>query len=101
MNHVYRWTTTRYGPLADRLQGPLGLCRMSLFFCPDACYAPAMRARQIATRAKSLAVLAAHSWGVRHTDARSFVVPSPVSAALQLLCGRVSDTSLRHDWRAF
>lgn len=29
MTHIYRWTTTRYGPLADRLQGRLNeQCRV-------------------------------------------------------------------------
>lgn len=29
MTHLYRWTTTRYGPLADRLQGRLNeQCRV-------------------------------------------------------------------------
>ena len=73
-----------------------------LFFCPEACYAPAMRARQVARRAKSLAVQSVHSAGVTHTEYRSSSVSLPCfQKPSSSVVRRVCDNSIRHDWRAF
>ena len=86
MNHVYRWATTRYGPLADRLQGRLNeQCRVIT------------RGRNVGGMAVSrYPVGAEHTLSLEYSSAFPYPSQSPSGSSAD-----VCSATTRHERRAF